>query len=132
MASQSSQPSPDFIWKNYELHVNLLTTYLELVLKFNIFYYAVTGGLLSYYFAKENMPLMQYALVFPVVMSLLFAIFFWYAAKRSALSRQLVDELGHALGFKIIPEYHVLTWILRLCAVLFGAIGLIIGGLFVY
>ena len=42
-----SEPTKDLLWKQYELHVGLYKHYLELALKFNVFYYAATGAILS-------------------------------------------------------------------------------------
>jgi hypothetical protein len=39
-------------WRQYALLVDLYKFYLELFLKFNIFFYAVTGAIMSVYLAK--------------------------------------------------------------------------------
>jgi len=76
----NSEPDRDLLWKQYELHVGLYKHYLELVLKFNVFYYAATGAILSYFFSKTDVPLIKYSLLFPIIMSLGFAILFIYGA----------------------------------------------------
>ena len=44
-----SQPSRDVLWKQYELHVTLYKSHMELVVKLMTFYYAVTGAIVSFY-----------------------------------------------------------------------------------
>jgi hypothetical protein len=63
----------DLLWKEFELHVDLVKHYLDLIIKFNVFYYAVTGALLSYYFLNsENNKLVRWSLIFPIMMSIFF------------------------------------------------------------
>jgi len=83
-------PDDDKLWKEYNIHIDLYKHYLELVLKFNIFYYAITGAILSFYFSKVQIATIRYSLIFPILMSLLFASFFFYGAKLlSKLALQL-------------------------------------------
>jgi hypothetical protein len=51
---QPSPPTSEILWKQYELHVGLYKEYLNLLLKFNVFYYAATGALLSYYLSHSS------------------------------------------------------------------------------
>lgn len=44
----------DMLWNEYKLHIELFNSYLSLCLKVNIFYYAVTCALLSFYFESDN------------------------------------------------------------------------------
>jgi hypothetical protein len=58
----SPAPSAEILWKQYELQVGLYKEYLNLLLRFNVFYYAATGAMLSYYFSKPEVPWMKYSL----------------------------------------------------------------------
>jgi hypothetical protein len=75
MSSPPIVPSPEILWKQYELQVGLYKGYLDLLLKFNVFYYAATGALISYYFSKPDIPWMKYSLGFPVL-----TVFLWISA----------------------------------------------------
>jgi hypothetical protein len=121
-------PTQDVLLKQYELHMELYKQYLELVLKFNIFYYAVTGAVLSFYFsntANLGVP-RQLLLVFPVVMSLGFGGFFIYAASLVKVTREEIMALGEALGFLTFPEIRVLAVLLRLSGGMFTIVALCI------
>jgi len=90
MANEITNTNRDTLWKQYELHVSLYKEYLKLLLEFNVFYYAATGALLSYFFSKPEIPWMKYSLLFPVLMSGAFAGLFIYGATQITVVR---DEL---------------------------------------
>lgn len=56
--------------------VELYKFYMDLTVKFNVFYYAVTGAILSFYFANQNIDDVKYSLLLPILMSIAFAGFF--------------------------------------------------------
>jgi hypothetical protein len=117
------EPSPEVLWKQYELHVGLYKEYLDLLLKFNAFYYAATGGILSYYFSKPEIPWMKFSLLFPVLMSFAFSILFFYGASQSEYTRQELFSIRDKLGLDTAPEYAVLKLFLMLSAILMLAVG---------
>jgi len=121
----------DLVWKQYQLQVDLYKHYLDLVIKFNAFYYAVTGAFLSYYFLHFNDDLVRWALVFPVVMSLFFG---WLFLKASRAVKYLDEELENIctlFGFTS-PETRILTLALIASGLLFVGIGLALAVLFVF
>jgi hypothetical protein len=70
-------PKPDdLLWKQYCLHVDLYKFYLEIAIKVNVFYYAITGGILSFYFSNPKEQFAKYALVLPAIMSAAFGMLF--------------------------------------------------------
>ena len=124
-------PSPlttdkDILWKQYELQVELYKKYLELILKFNIFYYAATGALISYYFSKSDIALMKFALLLPVLMSFGFAALFFYGASAQGISREEIFNLRDALGLESAPETRVLQVLLCISASLMVVVGIVI------
>ena len=125
-----SEPTKDLLWKQYELHVGLYKTYLGLALKFNVFYYAATGAILSYFFSKTDVPLIKYSLLFPIIMSLGFAILFIYSAVALRITRQNVFDLRDKLGFETAPELNVLSILLIISAALMIGVAVIIFWLF--
>jgi len=111
-------PSEDILWKQYELQVRLYKGYLDLLLKFNVFYYAATGALISYYFSKPDIPWMKYSLGFPVLMSFGFAGLFLYGASQTHVVRQELFDIRDKLGLDTAPEYKVLAIFLWISAAL--------------
>ena len=120
------RPTEEVLWKQYELHVKLYKHYLSLVLKFNIFYYAVTGAVLSFYFTNSvDVGVSRYwLLAFPILMSLGYAVFFFWAASRVQYSRLDVMAIVNALGLRVFPEMHILTCLLILSGILFTTVAL--------
>jgi hypothetical protein len=126
----SNEPDKDLLWKQYELHVGLYKHYLELVLKFNVFYYAGTGAILSYFFSKTDVPLIKYSLLFPIIMSLGFAILFIYGAFALRITRQDVFDLRDKLGLETAPELNVLAILLAISASMMVGVAVVIFWLF--
>jgi|GEM_PF-1062205 len=125
MAAPPPIPAPEILWRQYQLHIELYEHYLDLTLKFNVFYYAVTGAILSFYVTNKSGSIglsRQYLLLFPILMSLGFAVFFFYGASLVGTARQEVANIAAALGLQVFPEMRVLAFTLRLTAVLLVAI----------
>ncbi|SRR6266481_4067590 len=121
----------ELLLKEFQLHVDLVKHYLDLVIKFNVFYYAVTGALLSYYFTNfKTETLVRWSLMLPIFMSVLFGGLFLGASR--ALPR--VDtELGHIsrlLNF-VKPEVSILRYALVASGILFLGVGAVLFGAFV-
>lgn len=112
----------EILWKQYTQNVELYKFYMELVIKLNAFYYAVTGAIVSYYFAHPGVENIQYSLLLPLAMSVAFAGFFVYGAILMRPLRQEVFAIRDALGLKVAPELQVLVVLLYIFTVVFLAI----------
>jgi hypothetical protein len=116
----------EILWKQYELQIDLYKKYMELILQFNVFYYAATGALISYYFSKSDIDVMKYALLLPVLMSFGFAGLFFYGARAQSVSRDEIFNLRDALGLESAPETRVLQVLLCISASLMIVVGTVI------
>jgi len=125
----NDQQDRDHLWREFELHVSLHRHHLDLVLRFNIFYYAITGAILSFVLTRKGVPFARHALLFPVLMSLVYALFFVYAAILSSITREHVFQIISALGLKGGPEFRVLTVLLWISVALFFLVALGLGAL---
>lgn len=105
-------------WNDFKLNVELHQAYLELALKFNLFYYAITGAILSFYFTRTDVPMAKYALGLPIVLSFALAIFFLWGAVLAQNLRTHIRATARELGLKGYPEGIVLVII---CAI-FGVV----------
>lgn len=81
------------------MHVDLFKHYLELTLKVNIFYYAITGAILSFYFSRPDPLVLRWALVFPFIMSVVLAIAACYGARLNEVTRTDVQDLVGRLAW---------------------------------
>ncbi len=114
----------ELLWRQYSQHVELYKFYMGLTLRFNVFYYAVTGAILSFYFANSTIANIKYSLLFPVLMSVAFACFFLYAASLMRLLREDVFAIRTQLGLAVAPDVGVLSVLLRLFSGVFFAVAL--------
>ena len=131
---EAAVPTTEVLLAEYKVAMDLYKHYLEMTLKFNGFYYAVTGAVLSFYFSNAaNVGVPRYILlVFPVIMSLGFGGFFLWVAGLVKHTRMQVMEIVERLGFSVFPEMRVLTVILRLSGILFMVVALGLLGLICY
>ena len=95
-------------------------------MKANTFFYAITGTILTYYFANPQEPLIKYALLLPLVLSLILGLVFTYGARLSDLTRMDVADLSIELGLRTAPEYMLLTTVARVCALMFFGVAVAI------
>ena len=121
----------DELWKHYEIKIDLYKHYLKLTIEINVFYYAITGALLSYYLAHRDDPAARFSLVLPLLMSVLFGLLFLYGAIINKFSRAEIFRVREALGLHVAPDLGVLSWLLSICAVLMLLVALGLGGVLV-
>ena len=100
------------------MNVELHRSYLDLAIKLNMFYYAITGAILSFHFANTDLPMGKYALVLPVLLSIGLTIFFLWSAKLAHNLRIHIRSTAEELGLKAYPEGIVLV----LLCLIFGSI----------
>jgi hypothetical protein len=117
-------------WRDYALNAQLYQFYIDQIIKVNILYYGITGGILSFCLTRDRHDYTLAALLLPVVMSTFLAALFAYGSKLChALSRntlQLAEklELDAAHNFSSLPLILLGAALLQfLCAV--GIAGLL-------
>ncbi len=108
----------EILWNQYKLNVDLYRSYLELVVKINVFYYGITGAILSFYFAHPQEALLKYALLLPLVMSVALGVFFLIGAWLARVPRLETFKIRDALGLLAAPEIGVLIILLVIMAIL--------------
>ena len=114
-------PTPrDDLWRQYQLHADLYRHYLELTLKFNVFFYAVAGAIASFCLSRPS-PAgpTRYALLFPALLGFGLAVVSIYGAILNETARAEIIRIVTALGQTTWPEVRVLGVILVLSGVLF-------------
>jgi hypothetical protein len=116
----------ELLWRQYQLNVDLYKEYLDLVVRMNVFYYAVTGAILSFYFAHQN-DLTKLSLLLPLLMSVALGIFFVIGAWLARVPREETFKIRDALGLMAAPELGVLILLLWIFAV---SMFVVAGGLF--
>jgi hypothetical protein len=121
----------EILWRQYQLHIDLYKFYLDLTVKVVVFYYAVTGGILSFVFTRRDVLIAKWAVALPCILSLALALLFLYGAKLLDVTREDVFHLRDRLGLETAPELAVLQVMLRLFACVMVATGLALAVLLV-
>lgn len=124
-------PTRAELMRQYEISVDLYKHYLKLTIELNVFYYAITGAIVSYFLVHRSEPLMKWALALPLLMSLLFAGLFIYGGVQQIAFRHEVFRIRDALGFRVAPEMLVLSVFLYIYSALMLAVAVGLGALMV-
>lgn len=125
MASNPSDgaiPKAELLWREYQLSVDLYKFYVDVVIKVVVGYYAVTGGILSFYFTSSR-SVARWALVLPCLVSFAIALLFWWGAGLWSIVRNDVYRIADELDIGSF-ELSVLNILLKGAAVLLVLTGI--------
>lgn len=104
----------DIIWHDYKQSIELHKSYLELAIKLNMFYYAITGAILSFYFTNTEIQMAKYALGLPVVLSAALAFLFFRSVPLAKNLRAHIKSTSEQLRLPFYPEGIVLVVICQI------------------
>lgn len=107
----------ELLWRQFELHVGLYKHYLDLVLKMNVAYYAITGAIVSYFLANRADGMSRAGLFVPLVLGVGLIALFAYGAIKLPYTRDEMIAIRDELGLQTIPEIKVLAILLWLSVV---------------
>jgi len=130
MSHVQESASGDVMWRQYALHVDLYKFYLDLSIKVNVFYYAITGAILTYYFQHSADRFTRYSLLLPIAFSLAIGALFLYGAALLKTVREDLIDLRDALHLDTAPDVQVLVVFLRAFGVIIAATGVCLAALF--
>lgn len=109
----------ELLWRQYELHIDLYKFYLDIALKANVFFYVITGGILTFYFAHSSERLIKYSLLLPIVLSMALGGVFIHGSKLLRVTRKDIMYTRDALGLRVAPDVRVLAGFLQISAIVF-------------
>ena len=121
------QNDVDLLWKQFALNVDLYKFYLDLVIRINVFYYAITGAIISYYFQHRTDGVARYALLLPVLFSLGLGITFLYGATLIPVVRRELFAIRDRLKIDTAPDLMVLIVFLVITGIILLAVGGVLG-----
>jgi hypothetical protein len=96
----ASFPSEEVFLKQYQILVDAYKSYLDLILKFVLFSYAVAGAIVSYCLAQRQNAVIKFGLLFPIVMNTLFAGLCFLGASRVQPLTDEVERVTNELNLK--------------------------------
>lgn len=112
----------DLLWKQYELHVSLYKFYLDLTLKVNAAFYAISGAVASYVLTHQAVASAKTALVIPAVLGFGLAFVAIYGAVMQRYTRDELLAIRDTLKLETIPEIKVLAFLLWVSTLGFAAV----------
>jgi hypothetical protein len=120
------------LWERYVMHVDLYKYYMGFILKINIFYYGITGAILSYYFSNNlNGTKQEMVLFLPIAISVCLYAFFHYAQKAYLVSMEDIDSIADQLGMYRRVRTDAVILLARGSSYLMGSVALFLSALFV-
>jgi hypothetical protein len=109
------------LWNRYSIHIELYQKYMDIVLKINLFYYGITGALLSFYFSNNgNNSTIEYGLILPILFSFALMLLFYFADKSLSVSNRDIKSIVSKLGMDYYVRADALIYILRGSIVFIG------------
>jgi hypothetical protein len=125
ISSLSDEDQLKILLHQYQTIVDWYKHHIRLLLEANIFIYAVTGSILSYYVSqKPHDGIMQYSLILPVVMNFSYAILFYYGSTNMGWFSEEIKDISVKLNLKSIPDVMFLSTALRVSSLLFAIIAI--------
>lgn len=120
----------EILWRQYNQHIETYKFYLEIVIKLQGFYFAISGAMLSFYYSNAANENAKYSLFLPFFMGIGLLTFFVIGAVLSLVTRSDVFQIRDELGLKVSPELGVLTLLLIIFSIVLllciGGIGYVI------
>jgi hypothetical protein len=120
----------ELLWRQFELHVGLYKHYLELTLKMNAAYYAITGAIVTYVLAHRTDGMSRAGLFIPVVLGVGLVLLFAYGAVMLRYTRDEMISIRDELRLQTIHELRVLSLLLWLSAI--GFLVVSVGVVFIW
>ena len=110
----------ELLWNQYTKLIDLYKFYLDITLKANIFYYAITGGILTFIFSgKGQDKFVILSLLLPIGMGLLLTYIFWRGKNLYGAIEKAIEDLKVQLDLIEVPKTVILTDALRYSGILF-------------
>lgn len=94
--------------KQYEMMVDVYKFHFEMVLKFIIFYCAITGAILSFYLSQPNTGFMRFALAFPIFLGFVFCVFALSGASHVDPMKNHIVQVTGDLHLEPFPSVELL------------------------
>jgi hypothetical protein len=126
-ADETAKLSDDnLLWKQYAIYVDLFKFYVDITWKSSTWFYAITGAILAYYFShiQDNNPLLRYALVLPIILSLGFAFIYDRGSRQTEDLENKLKYIRERLRLPGKPHVDFLEKFLEVCRLLFVFVGL--------
>ncbi len=114
--TEPSHPS-EFLWRQYNMYIDLYKFYVDAVVKINAFHFAITGGILSFVLTKTEISIASYGLLLPAFLSFGLAILFYSGSKYVTVMQKDIEAISVYFQFQTRPEVSPLSKLLNIFTV---------------
>jgi hypothetical protein len=97
---------------------------MDLILKANAFFYAITGGILSFFLLHPEQPVIKWSLLLPAIMSIALTGAFAYGARLVTRKVTLIADITKNLPSVTVPDVNLLAVYLWCSAIIFLVVAL--------
>lgn len=115
----NQKKNKDLLWKQYEFNADMYKFYFDAYLKYNLFYYAVLSGTLSFVYLNKEDCLVYPLLYVPLILGLGFVFLMIYGSKLIKNIGEELLSLTKDLEVNTCPNTSVLVYLFYLGAVLY-------------
>ena len=112
--NELSKEEFDKLWIQFEYNTNLYKFYFNLFIQINLFYYGITGGILTFFFANNSILFKEYILCLPILISIAFIIFFWIGSNMIKVINEDILKLSDELNLDSYPDTSILRMAFRI------------------
>ena len=96
-----------FKWKKYKMDIDIYKFHMDIVIKFNLLLYGITGAIVGYYF-NISTPGRHWMLFPPIIVNLVFAGGHFYAGHLVSHRKRAVANLATELDIPSPPYLKLL------------------------
>jgi hypothetical protein len=83
----------ELAWKRYSMNIDIYQNFFDIVIKVNLFYYGITGALLSFYYTNISTNAdLKYSLLFPALFSFALILLFSYGLWALNKTKEDIEE----------------------------------------
>ena len=128
-----TNPKNDVLKWGAERYLENTRFFLDLGVKGVGLFYAILGGVLSIYFARntDNGEVLKFFLLVPLVISLSLGVVYLIGARAWSLIAKKLNEISDELNLGAIPNLFFITWLLIALGALFIVTGVALGLLYI-
>jgi hypothetical protein len=105
-------------WNRYITHIDLYKFYFDMMVKLNVFFYGITGAILSFYFSnKANNSELEYVLLLSVFFGFGVAALAYYGYSTLKYSHEDIVNLVEKMQIKIGVQTKSLDYVMCFSAI---------------
>jgi hypothetical protein len=108
----------EVLWRDYALNADLYKFYMDLMSKANVYYYGITGAIVSFCVSRSSLEYTRWALLLPIIISVFLAFIFAWSSRSAMVMSADTAQLSNRLKLGNYHDFTPLVYLLVASAVL--------------